>query len=122
MAASLGPDYDGLSLAIDSEFIEHEINRLQSTIMFNKDWLGSSTGSNTDVVEGERNGSNQWFSVCLISGKNREVRKLFQSLDMEVSRLKRTRFGPIFMPSSLRKGQCLSLSNKEIESLKHYGT
>ena len=28
----------------------------------------------TDIVEGEKTGSNQWFSVCLISGKNREVR------------------------------------------------
>ena len=31
----------------------------------------------TDIVEGEKTGSNQWFSVCLISGKNREVRKIF---------------------------------------------
>jgi 23S rRNA pseudouridine2605 synthase len=75
----------------------------------------------TDVVEGERNGSNQWFSVCLISGKNREVRKLFQSLDMEVSRLKRTRFGPIFLPSTLKKGKTLELSEKEINELKNYG-
>ena len=75
----------------------------------------------TDVVEGERSGSNQWFSVCLISGKNREVRKLFQSLDMEVSRLKRTRFGPIFLPSTLKKGKTLELSEKEINELKNYG-
>ena len=75
----------------------------------------------TDVVEGERNGSNQWFSVCLISGKNREVRKLFQSLDMGVSRLKRTRFGPIFLPSTLKKGKTLELSEKEINELKNYG-
>src|SRR5210317_1227815 len=75
----------------------------------------------SDVVEGERNGSNQWFSVCLISGKNREVRKLFQSLDMEVSRLKRTRFGPIFLPSTLKKGKTLELSEKEINELKNYG-
>ena len=54
----------------------------------------------TDIVEGEKTGSNQWFSVCLISGKNREVRKIFNYFDMEVSRLKRTRFGPIFLPST----------------------
>lgn len=76
----------------------------------------------SDIVEGEKISSNQWFSVCLMTGRNKEVRKIFNEMGLEVSRLKRTRFGPIFMPSSLKKGQCLSLSNKEIESLKHYGT
>jgi len=75
----------------------------------------------TDVVEGEKIGSNQWFSVCLVSGKNREVRKIFQSLDLEVSRLKRTRFGPIFLPSTLKKGKTIELTQKEIRELKNYG-
>tara|TARA_B100001769_G_scaffold162854_1_gene128012 strand:+ start:3339 stop:4064 length:726 start_codon:yes stop_codon:yes gene_type:complete len=76
----------------------------------------------SDIVEGEKISSNQWFSVCLMSGKNKEVRKLFNAVGLEVSRLKRTRFGPIFLPSSLKRGQCIELSNKEIDSLKNYGT
>ena len=76
----------------------------------------------TDIVEGEKYSSNQWFSVCLMSGKNKEVRKIFNYLDLEISRLKRTRFGPIFLPSSLKKGSTIELSNKEIDSLKNYGT
>ena len=76
----------------------------------------------TDIVEGEKHSSNQWFSVCLMSGKNKEVRKIFNYLDLEISRLKRTRFGPIFLPSSLKKGSTIELSNKEIDSLKNYGT
>ena len=75
----------------------------------------------TDVVEGEKNGTNQWFSVCLVSGKNREVRKIFQALDLEVSRLKRTRFGPIFLPSTLQKGKTKELNENEIMLLKNYG-
>lgn len=75
----------------------------------------------TDIVEGEKTGSNQWFSVCLISGKNREVRKIFNHFDMEVSRLKRTRFGPIFLPSTLAKGKTKLLSEKEISELSQYG-
>ena len=74
----------------------------------------------SDIVEGEKKGTNQWFSVCLISGKNREVRKIFNAFDLEVSRLKRTRFGPIFLPSNLRPGKFLELSNKEIQSIKDY--
>ena len=76
----------------------------------------------SDIVEGEKNSSNQWFSVCLMSGKNKEVRKIFSAMNLEISRLKRTRFGPIFLPSSLKKGKCIDLSNREIDSLKSYGT
>jgi 23S rRNA pseudouridine2605 synthase len=75
----------------------------------------------TDIVEGEKKGTNQWFSVCLISGKNREVRKIFNHFDMDVSRLKRTRFGPIFLPSTLSKGKSKLLSQSEIVELSQYG-
>ena len=75
----------------------------------------------TDIEEGVKQSSNQWFSVCLMSGKNREVRKIFDSVGLEISRLKRTRFGPIFLPSSLKKGSYLELSTKEIDSIKNYG-
>ena len=75
----------------------------------------------SDIVEGEKNSSNQWYSVCLMSGKNKEVRKIFKAFNMEISRLKRTRFGPRFLPSNLRKGKCVELSNKEIDALKNYG-
>ena len=53
----------------------------------------------SDIVPGEKQSSNQWFSVCMLTGKNREVRKLFESQDLEVSRLKRVRIGPIFSAS-----------------------
>ena len=75
----------------------------------------------TDIVEGEKQSSNQWFSVCLMSGKNREVRKIFNAVGLEISRLKRTRFGPIFLPSSLKKGSYIELSSKVIDSIKKYG-
>ena len=75
----------------------------------------------TDIVEGEKQSSNQWFSVCLMSGKNREVRKIFNAVGLEISRLKRTRFGPIFLPSSLKNGCYIELSSKEIDSIKNYG-
>ena len=73
----------------------------------------------TDIVEGEKQSSNQWFSVCLMSGKNREVRKIFNAVGLEISRLKRTRFGPIFLPSSLKKGGYIELSSKEIDTIKN---
>ena len=75
----------------------------------------------SDIVPGEKQSSNQWFSVCMLTGKNREVRKLFESQDLEVSRLKRVRIGPIFLPASLREGACMNLTESQIAELQNYG-
>ena len=75
----------------------------------------------SDIVPGEKQSSNQWFSVCMLTGKNREVRKLFESQDLEVSRLKRVRIGPIFLPSTLREGSCINLTKSQIKELQNYG-
>tara|TARA_B100000965_G_scaffold175603_1_gene146432 strand:- start:718 stop:1068 length:351 start_codon:yes stop_codon:yes gene_type:complete len=98
------------------EFNEQKKQKMLSGIM-----IDGIEHKLSDIVEGEKNSSNQWFSVCIMSGKNREVRKIFNSMDLEISRLKRTRFGPIFLPSKLKKGDHLALSNKEIDALKNYG-
>ncbi len=74
----------------------------------------------TDVVEDKRTeeGSiNKWFAVCVMEGKNRIVRRLWESQDVTVSRLKRVRFGPIFLPARLRQGKFLELSEKDIKNL-----
>ena len=75
----------------------------------------------SDIVAGEKQSSNQWFSVCMLTGKNREVRKLFESQDLEVSRLKRVRIGPIFLPSTLKEGSCINLTEAQIKELQNYG-
>ena len=61
----------------------------------------------SDIVPGERVGTNGWYTVALMEGRNREVRRLWESQNVEVNRLKRVRFGPIFMPSYARRGQWL---------------
>ena len=75
----------------------------------------------SDIVPGKKQSSNQWFSVCMLTGKNREVRKLFESQDLEVSRLKRVRIGPIFLPSTLKEGSCINLTEAQIKELQNYG-
>ena len=63
-----------------------------SDIVRNSDHSGAATG-----------GLNQWFTVCLKSGRRRIVRRLWAAEGMQVSRLRRVRFGPVFLPSSLRR-------------------
>jgi len=71
----------------------------------------------TDVVDGAGEGRNQWFYCVVMEGRNREVRRLWESQGVTVSRLKRVRYGNIFVPSHVRVGQWIELSDKEIKDL-----
>ena len=60
---------------------------------------------------------NNWFQVTLGSGKNREVRSLWESQGFEVSRLKRISYGPVILPSFVRPGNYIHLSGEEVVQL-----
>jgi 23S rRNA pseudouridine2605 synthase len=62
-------------------------------------------------------GSNHWYNVVLCEGRNREVRRLFETLHLTVSRLMRVRFGPVALPSHLKRGQVHELDEGEISRL-----
>lgn len=72
----------------------------------------------TDIQRAGGDSSNQWFHVVLMEGKNREVRRLWESQGVQVSRLKRVRYGCIFLPSRLKVGAWEELNNKEINELR----
>ena len=59
-------------------------------------------------------GKNRWYKVILAEGKNREVRRMFEHFDLTVSRLIRTRFGPIALPPRLKRGQYYELTEMEV--------
>ncbi|KTC96617.1 23S rRNA pseudouridine(2605) synthase RluB [Legionella erythra] len=61
-------------------------------------------------------GTNAWYHVTLTEGRNREVRRLWQSQGVEVSRLIRIRYGKLTMPRSLSRGDHVELTPKEVET------
>ena len=77
----------------------------------------------SDITEKERSspegrrGQNKWFTVCLMEGRNREVRRLWESQDVQVNRLKRVRYGPILLPSYVRAGQWVDLGVRDTRML-----
>lgn len=62
-------------------------------------------------------GINQWYYVVLQEGKNREVRRLWESQGLKVSRLKRVRYGNIVIPSFVKMGKFVELPAKETKAL-----
>jgi 23S rRNA pseudouridine2605 synthase len=60
-------------------------------------------------------GTNSWYHVVLTEGRNREVRRLWQSQGVEVSRLVRVRYGEFQLPRSLDRGSFVELSSKDVE-------
>lgn len=71
----------------------------------------------TDVQFFDGDGYNQWYHVCIMEGRNREVRRLWESQEMKVSRLKRVRYGCIFLPKKVSAGKWIELGQKETNDL-----
>ena len=71
----------------------------------------------TDIADAQGESSNSWFYCVVMEGRNREVRRLWESQGVKVSRLKRVRYGNIFIPSHVRVGQWVELNNKELKEL-----
>ncbi len=72
----------------------------------------------SDIVAGEVTGGHAWFTVVLFEGRNREVRRLWEAVGAQVARLKRVRFGPVFLPAAVRSGRYQELSPNDHRILR----
>lgn len=63
------------------------------------------------------NSTNHWFHVLLHEGRNRLVRRLWDSQGVEVSRLIRVGFGPVALPTGIKAGGYYELTPAEVKKL-----
>ncbi|MPW19801.1 pseudouridine synthase [Paraburkholderia sp. CNPSo 3157] len=69
------------------------------------------------IRDGGGEGTNHWYHVALAEGRNREVRRMFEAVGLMVSRLIRTRHGPILLPRGLKRGRWEELEDNQVRSL-----
>ncbi len=62
-------------------------------------------------------GANQWYHIVIREGRNREVRKMFESIGLTVSRLIRVRFGKIGLPPRLTRGRMVELDASQVRAV-----
>jgi len=101
------------AVRINGEVTDEMIQKLKEGVL-----LEDGMARFTDVQRGkDATGTNQWFYVVLMEGRNREVRRLWEAMGVRVSRLKRVRYGNVFIPSRLKAGKYEELSEKDVANL-----
>lgn len=70
------------------------------------------------LIDAGGEGANHWYHVVLHEGRNREVRRMWESQGVAVSRLMRVRFGPLTLPRGLRPGRFQELETDDINALR----
>jgi 23S rRNA pseudouridine2605 synthase len=69
------------------------------------------------LVDAGGEGANHWYHVTLREGRNREVRRLWESQGIAVSRLTRVRYGNILLPRAVRPGRFADVKGPELDAL-----
>ncbi len=69
------------------------------------------------IADGGGEGVNKWYRVTISEGRNREVRRMFEAVGLTVSRLIRTRYGALTLPSNLKRGRWEELDEHAVRNL-----
>jgi len=80
--------------------------------------LEDGTAKFDSIADQGGQGANHWYHVVLKEGRNREVRRLWESQGITVSRLMRIRYGNISIPRQVRPGKHQDLRDFEIKALR----
>lgn len=101
------------AVRVRGEVTEEMIDNLKNGVM-----LEDGPAKFTDIQEAPQgDGFNHWFHCVVMEGRNREVRRLWESQGLVVSRLKRVRFGPVFLTADLSVGRWREMSQSEVDIL-----
>jgi 23S rRNA pseudouridine2605 synthase len=101
------------AVRVRGEVTDEMIENLKNGVM-----LEDGPARFTDIKEAPQgDGFNRWFHCVVMEGRNREVRRLWESQGVVVSRLKRVRFGPVFLTADLSVGRWREMEQGEVDIL-----
>jgi 23S rRNA pseudouridine2605 synthase len=100
------------AVRILGEITPEQSERLKNGVMLDD---GPAKFESVEPRGGE--GANRWYQVVIMEGRNREVRRMFETLGLAVSRLIRTRYGSFVLPPTLKRGMWFELSHDEVGML-----
>jgi 23S rRNA pseudouridine2605 synthase len=70
------------------------------------------------IDDGGGEGANRWYRVVITEGRNREVRKLFDSMGLTVNRLIRIRYGTVVLPRGLKRCVWIELGEDDVNVIR----
>lgn len=98
---------------IRGQVSDEQIEQLKAGVM-----LEDGPAKFSDLVIGQTTQGHTWVTVTLLEGRHREVRRLWEAVGAQVARLKRVRFGPVFLPARVRSGRFEELTQKDHQILR----
>ena len=105
---------------MDREYAVRVLGEVTSEMMQNlRDGVELEDGKAhfADIQEAGGEGANHWYHVVIQEGRNRAVRRLWESQGVQVSRLMRVRYGTVIIPRQLKMGKWSMLEGKDLERL-----
>ena len=111
MHPSTGLDRE-YAVRVKAELSDEAMEQLRQGVM-----IDGKRQSFSDIRYYDGRAANHWYHVVLMEGRNREVKRLFESQGVLVSRLKRVRYGPVILPSWLKRGKSFELSTSDVRAL-----
>jgi 23S rRNA pseudouridine2605 synthase len=78
--------------------------------------LEDGLASFTKIADGGGEGVNRWYRVVIGEGRNREVRRMFEAVGLTVSRLIRTRYGAMTLPTGLKRGRWEEMEENDVRN------
>lgn len=108
------------SYEVEREYAVRVLGKVETTILRQLKKgvkLEDGMAAFTRIEERGGEGANRWYHVVLKEGRNREVRRLWESQGVKVSRLIRIRFATVCLPQDLKRGKWEELTTQEIQQL-----
>lgn len=99
--------------------VQGELSEEQARQLLEGIPLDDGTARFASIEDAGGQGSNHWYRVLIKEGRNREVRRMFEAVGLNVSRLIRTRFGAVQLPRSLSRGRHYELAPEWVQAWIH---